>query len=77
MVEHRLDVTRVVGSNPTTRTMEKIYKIVIFSPESHADKLREAIAKAGAGVIGNYTHYTFSLKGIGRFKPVQGANPAI
>ncbi len=52
-------------------------KIVVFVPETHTDAVREAMAKAGAGVIGNYTHCTFSTKGIGRFKPEQGANPHI
>jgi hypothetical protein len=56
-------------------TGEKRYKIVVYVPESHADKLREAMGDAGAGVIGNYTHCTFTLKGIGRFIPGEGSNP--
>lgn len=52
-------------------------KIVVFVPEAHADIVREAMGKAGAGNIGNYTHCSFSLKGIGRFKPVEGAHPNI
>ena len=57
--------------------MEKRYKLVMYVPESHSEKLRDAIGNAGAGVIGNYTHCTFTIKGIGRFKPVEGANPTI
>jgi hypothetical protein len=49
--------------------MTKHYKIVVFSPESHADILREAMGAAGAGKIGNYCHCTFSIKGTGRFRP--------
>ena len=52
-------------------------KIVIFVPETHTDIVREAMSKAGAGKIGNYTHCTFSSKGIGRFKPEVGTNPHI
>lgn len=55
----------------------KKYKIVIYIPESHADKMREAIGNAGAGKIGYYSHCTFSVKGIGRYKPEIGANPSI
>lgn len=55
----------------------KRYKIVVYVPESDADKLREAIGEAGAGKIGNYSHCTFTLKGTGRFKPESGANPTI
>lgn len=56
---------------------EKRYKIVLYVPESNADKVREAIGNAGAGVIGNYTHCTFTIKGTGRFKPGEGSHPTI
>ncbi len=57
--------------------MYKHYKIVVFVPEGHANKMREAMSNAGAGKIGNYSHCTFTLKGTGRFKPEEGATPAI
>lgn len=53
------------------------YKVVVTVPENEADKLREAIGNAGGGRVGNYTHCSFSLKGTGRFLPVDGAKPAI
>ncbi|MFA5386273.1 MAG: hypothetical protein WC297_01155 [Candidatus Paceibacterota bacterium] len=52
-------------------------KIVVFVPESHADVVREAMGKTGAGKLGNYTFCSFSSKGVGRFRPEQGAHPAI
>ena len=55
----------------------KNVKIVVFVPETHTDIVREAMGKAGAGKIGNYSFCSFSTKGIGRFKPEQGANPHI
>ena len=55
----------------------KKYKLVVYVPEDHADKLREAMGKAGAGEIGNYEFCTFTTKGIGRFRPGEGSNPAI
>jgi len=55
----------------------KNVKIVVFVPETHTDIVREAMGKAGAGKIGNYTFCTFSTKGIGRFKPEEGAHPHI
>lgn len=55
----------------------KNVKIVVFAPESCADIVREVIGKAGAGKIGNYTYCSFSSKGVGRFKPEDGAHPAI
>ncbi|MBI5261546.1 MAG: hypothetical protein HY852_06985 [Bradyrhizobium sp.] len=55
----------------------KQYKIVVYVPESDADELRQAMGNAGAGQIGNYSHCTFSVKGVGRFRPNAGANPTI
>ena len=51
----------------------KKYKLVVYVPEDHADKLREAMGKAGAGEIGNYEFCTFTTKGIGRFRPGEGS----
>lgn len=55
----------------------KRYKLVVYVPESHGDQVRQALASAGAGVIGNYTHCTFTLTGIGRFRPEEGAEPYV
>ena len=54
----------------------KRYKIVIFVPESHGEKMREAIGNAGAGVIGHYTHCNFTMKGVTRFRPSPSAKPS-
>jgi hypothetical protein len=57
--------------------MEELVKLIVFVPESHADAVREAMGKAGAGKIGKYSFCSFTTKGIGRFLPEDGANPAI
>lgn len=51
--------------------------IVVFVPETHADAVRNAMGKDGAGAIGNYSNCSFSSKGIGRFLPMAGAHPNI
>lgn len=55
--------------------MSPLVKIVITVPETHADIVRQAIGDAGGGQVGNYSHCSFSSKGIGRFLPNVGANP--
>jgi hypothetical protein len=55
----------------------KSYKIVVYVPETHGDAVRTAMGEAGAGRIGNYAHCSFTTKGLGRFLPLAGANPAI
>lgn len=52
-----------------------LVKIVVFVPLSHADKVRAALAEAGAGHIGNYDACSFSSRGTGRFRPLKGAKP--
>lgn len=51
--------------------------IVVCVPESHAEAVRQSMGNAGAGKIGNYSHCTYSLKGVGKFMPIEGANPHI
>jgi len=52
-------------------------KIVTSIPENYTKDFLEAIGDAGAGIIGNYTHCSFTIKGIGRSLPTEGANPTI
>lgn len=54
-----------------------MFKIVTFVPIKDADKVRQAMGDAGAGVLGNYHHASFSTRGIGRFIPGKRAKPAI
>lgn len=54
-----------------------MYKVVTFVPVKDAEKVRMAMGDAGAGVLGNYTHASFSVRGVGRFLPGEGAQPAI
>ena len=52
-------------------------KLVVFVPVEAEDQVREALGKAGAGAIGNYSHCSFSAEGTGRFLPGEGSEPAI
>ena len=55
----------------------KKVKIVVTVPLSHSDIVRKAMGDAGAGRVGNYSHCSFSTKGIGRFIPQEGAQPHV
>jgi hypothetical protein len=46
-------------------------------PAGDAEQLRRAVTAAGAGAIGAYDSCTFSTPGEGRFRPLDGADPAI
>ncbi|UOY94035.1 Nif3-like dinuclear metal center hexameric protein [Ectobacillus sp. JY-23] len=56
---------------------EVLKKLVVFVPSSHAESVREALGKAGAGHIGGYSHCTFSSNGMGTFMPGEETNPYI
>ncbi|WP_374724668.1 Nif3-like dinuclear metal center hexameric protein [Calidifontibacillus erzurumensis] len=56
---------------------ERLKKLAVYVPESHAEQLRNALGKAGAGNIGNYSHCTFNTAGTGTFLPNDEANPFI
>jgi len=52
-------------------------KVVVFVPETHTDTIIQAMADAGAGVIGNYTHNAFITSGTGNWFSAEGSNPTI
>lgn len=56
---------------------EELEKLVVFVPEGYEDRVRDALAEAGAGWIGNYSHCTYQLLGTGTFMPREGTSPFI
>ncbi len=75
MLAEKLELgdTRVLAE-----TVKEYYnKIVVYVPAGHEDRVRDAMADAGAGWIGNYSHCTFQTQGTGTFKPADGTNPYI
>jgi dinuclear metal center YbgI/SA1388 family protein len=54
---------------------DKLFKLVVFVPESHHETVRSAIFSAGAGWIGNYSDCSFNIEGTGTYLPREGSNP--
>lgn len=54
-----------------------VFKIEIFVPAEVSDRIRAAIAEAGAGRIGDYDHCSSTVKVTGYWRPLVGANPYI
>jgi hypothetical protein len=52
-------------------------KLIIFTPLTHTDIVREVLGNSGAGKIGNYDFCSFSTKGMGRFRGNEKSNPAV
>lgn len=52
-------------------------KLAVFVPAQHLDRVREAMAQAGAGLIGNYSHCSFNLPGTGTFLGSDASSPSV
>lgn len=53
------------------------FKLVVFTPASHIDKVAEAIHQFGGGIIGEYSQCSFRTTGTGTFKGSNDSNPSI
>ncbi|MGE5550781.1 MAG: Nif3-like dinuclear metal center hexameric protein [Bacteroidota bacterium] len=67
----------LIGMTPLKPSGSRLAKVVVYVPESHAERVRKAMALAGAGVFGQYEGCSFSAPGIGRFTPGREAKPFI
>ncbi len=54
---------------------ERLYKLAVYIPTDYAEALRQALAGAGAGQIGDYDSCSYTLEGEGRYRAQEGANP--
>jgi dinuclear metal center YbgI/SA1388 family protein len=55
----------------------QLRKLVVYVPVDHADAVRDAVFRAGAGHIGNYDECSFTVGGMGTFRPGAGTTPFI
>src|SRR5690606_2133175 len=56
---------------------DKLYKLVVFVPETHHEQVLEAMWRTGAGEIGGYSSCSFNIKGTGTFLPGTDTDPFI
>jgi hypothetical protein len=57
--------------------MARVYRLDVYVPEEHAERVKAAIFEAGAGRIGNYDCCSWQTSGRGQFRPLAGSTPAI
>lgn len=53
------------------------YKVVVFVPWESLSVVRAAMARAGAGIIGDYTRCSFAARGRGTFRGGEGVSPVV
>lgn len=66
-----------VRSLKTHTGRDDLRKVVTFVPVKDAERVRHALASAGAGHVGAYDLCSFSTPGTGTFRPGEGTNPTI
>ncbi|MEA1786682.1 Nif3-like dinuclear metal center hexameric protein [Arenibacter sp. GZD96] len=57
---------------PKTGTIKKL---IVHVPQESEESVQTALFTAGGGTIGNYSHCSFGVTGLGSFKPNAHANP--
>ena len=55
--------------------VEKYLEVAVHVPLNDAQTVRDAMAEAGAGKLGDYTECTYNIEGKGTFRPCDGAHP--
>lgn len=53
------------------------YKLETYVPEEFAERVKTAMAAAGAGKLGDYEHCFWQTAGVGEFRPLASARPFI
>jgi dinuclear metal center YbgI/SA1388 family protein len=71
--ELEIEVTGVLRSTSAGARV----KLVTFVPSEATPKVLDAVASAGGGVIGEYTHCSFRVRGAGSFRPSERADPLV
>lgn len=54
-----------------------MYKFVAYIPQPNLETVKDALFAAGAGHFGKYDRCSWQVLGMGQFRPLTGANPAI
>ncbi|UFT97801.1 Nif3-like dinuclear metal center hexameric protein [Radiobacillus kanasensis] len=73
MLAKELDVENTEILFPSEQ--ETLLKLVVYVPNTHVEKVKQALGESGAGHIGNYSDCMFETKGEGQFKPLEGTSP--
>ncbi len=54
-----------------------MYQLICYVPDSHLDRVKNALFEAGAGRIGNYDCCAWQTPGEGQFRPLAGSSAFI
>ncbi len=61
---------------PLQPIVDPLDTLVVFVPTDDAERLLDALSRAGAGAVGAYDRCAWSTPGTGTFRPLPGSSPA-
>jgi len=67
----------LVNTSVLSPARHRLLKLVVYVPEDHAEKVRNAIFDAGAGMIGNYDSCSYNVSGTGTFRAGENTDPYV
>jgi dinuclear metal center YbgI/SA1388 family protein len=73
-ISQKLGLNNVQILHPKKQLLKKL---IVFTPDSHAEAVRNELFNAGAGNIGNYSECSFNTSGTGTFKGNEETHPAL
>jgi len=73
-IAQKLGLQNVQVLSPKEGTLKKL---VTFCPLANAEVVRNALFKAGAGTISNYSECSYNVEGYGTFKAAEGTQPFV
>ena len=71
------DVLKLKNKEILIPQKNTIKKLTTYAPTKNAEEVRNALFKAGAGTIGNYSKCSFNTEGYGTYEANEKANPTI
>ncbi|HEY5406760.1 MAG TPA: Nif3-like dinuclear metal center hexameric protein [Ginsengibacter sp.] len=71
-IAQKLNLQNIQVLSPKEGTLKKL---VTFCPLANAEEVRNALFKAGAGTISNYSECSYNVEGYGSFKAGEGSQP--
>lgn len=54
-----------------------MHKLIFFVPETHKERVKQAVFAAGAGRFDGYDCCSWETLGNGQFRPLEGSQPFI
>ena len=54
-----------------------MFKLIFYVPKEMTEKVKNDVFATGAGRLGNYSHCSWQVEGLGQFRPNEGSMPRI